>query len=42
MNSGLISRASAIKSIANSYDIDNVSAEQTQSTADLNEREPID
>ena len=42
MKSGLISRASAIKAIADTYDIDNVTAEQAQSSADLNERESID
>ena len=42
MNSGLISRASAIKAIADTYDIDNIAAELAQSTADQAERQPID
>jgi hypothetical protein len=37
-NSGLISRTSAIKAIADTYDIDNVTAELAQSTADRDER----
>ena len=42
MNSGLISRASAIKAIANTYDIDDVAVELQQSAADQEERQPID
>ena len=42
MNSGLISRASAIKAVANTYDIDNVTAELAQSAADQDERQSID
>ena len=38
LNSGLISRASAIKAIADTYDIDNVTAELEQSMADQDER----
>lgn len=39
MNSGLISRASAIKAIADTYDIDNVAAEMVQTAAEMNERQ---
>ena len=39
MKSGLISRASAAKAIADTYDIDNVETELAQSAADRNERE---
>jgi len=42
MNSGLISRASAIRAIADTYDIDNVAAELKQSAADQDERQSID
>jgi hypothetical protein len=42
MNSGLISRASAVKVIADTYDIDDVTAELLQSAADQNERGSID
>jgi hypothetical protein len=42
MSSGLISRASAIKAIADTYDIDDVTAELAQSAADRNERQPIE
>ena len=42
MTSGLISRTSAIKAIADVYDIDNVADELAQTTADQNERQPID
>ena len=42
MNSGLISRASAMKAIANTYDIDNVTAELAQTTVDQDERQSID
>ncbi len=39
MSSGLISRASAVKAIADTYDIDNVAAELVQSAADRDERQ---
>jgi hypothetical protein len=42
MQSGLISRASAVRAIADTYDIDNVAAELNQAAADQNERQPID
>jgi hypothetical protein len=45
MNSGLISRASAIKAIADTYDIDNVATELAQSAADQadqDERQSVD
>ena len=42
MNSGLISRASAIKAIADNYDIDNVITELVQSAADRDESQLID
>jgi hypothetical protein len=42
MQSGLISRASAVSAIADTYDIDNVAAELNQAAADQNERQPIE
>ena len=42
MSSGLISRASAIRAIADTYDIDNVATELQQSAADQEERQSID
>lgn len=42
MKSGLISRTSAIAAIADTYDIDNVTAELAQSAADQDERQSID
>jgi hypothetical protein len=42
MNSGLISRASAIKAIADTYDIDNVATELALTSADQNERQSVD
>jgi hypothetical protein len=39
MNSGLISRATAIKAIADAYDIDNVAVELKQGAADKDERQ---
>jgi hypothetical protein len=42
MSSGLISRASAIKAIADTYDIDDVTAELAQTAVDRNERQLSD
>ena len=42
LKSGLISRGSAIKFIAETYDISNTDAELAQSVADWNERQAID
>jgi hypothetical protein len=42
MNSGLISRASAMKAIADTYDIDNITTELAQSAADQDERQSVD
>ncbi len=42
MNSGLISRASAVRAIADTYDIDDVAAELKQCAADQDERQSID
>ncbi len=41
MKSGLISRASAIKAIANTYDIDDITTELKQSAVDQDERQSI-
>ena len=42
MNSGLISRATAVRAIADTYDIDNVTAELAQCTAEPDEGHSID
>jgi hypothetical protein len=42
MTSGLISRATAIQAIADTYDIDDVTAELAQSAVAGNERQPSD
>lgn len=42
MNAGQISRSTAVKAIADTYDIDNVTAELEQIQADRNERNSID
>jgi hypothetical protein len=42
MNSGLISRATAVRAIADTYDIDNVAAELAQCTAEPDEGQSID
>jgi hypothetical protein len=42
MNTGLISRATAVRAIADTYDIDNVAAELAQCTADQDEGQSID
>jgi hypothetical protein len=42
MSSGLISRASAVKAIADTYDIDDVAAELAQSSSEQDEGQPSD
>jgi hypothetical protein len=42
MKAGLISRASAIRAVADTYDIDNIVAEMAQSAADQDERNSIE
>ena len=42
MSSGLISRASAVKAIADTYDIDDVTAELAQSSSEQDEGQPSD